>query len=324
MPELDPNLLPLLRAPDSGEELVGEAHFLTTADQSARFPLVNGIPILLSRDSAFSAADYLNTPTSQPGIGQRLGRIAKRTLPSLSHNLSAARNFARFGNLLRDALGAERAQVLVVGGATLGEGMQEIGNDPAIHLVQADIAVGPRTDVICDAHALPFADAVFDGVVCQAVLEHVADPPQVVSEIHRVLKPQGLVYSEIPFMQQVHEGAYDFTRYTYNGHRRLFRWFEEIDAGPTAGPGMALGWSVRALLSAIAGEHVYARTLANLLTTLTLFWLKYLDRPLMAGTAGLDGASGTFFLGSARATPRPDQEILDGYRGVNSGFSVSR
>jgi SAM-dependent methyltransferase len=39
----------------------------------------------------------------------------------------------------------------------------------------------------------------------QAVLEHALDPPVVVAEIYRVLKPGGLVYADTPFMQRVHE-----------------------------------------------------------------------------------------------------------------------
>jgi SAM-dependent methyltransferase len=42
-----------------------------------------------------------------------------------------------------------------------------------------------------DAHALPFADASFDGLFCLQVLEHVRDPKQVVKEMSRVLKPGG-------------------------------------------------------------------------------------------------------------------------------------
>ena len=33
----------------------------------------------------------------------------------------------------------------------------------------------------------------FDGVMIQAVLEHVLEPTRVVAEIHRVLKPDGLL-----------------------------------------------------------------------------------------------------------------------------------
>ena len=55
-----------------------------------------------------------------------------------------------------------------------------------------------------------------------------------------VYKDDGLVYADTPFMQQVHMGRYDFTRFTYLGHRRLFRKFEEIDSGAVSGPAMAL------------------------------------------------------------------------------------
>jgi glycosyltransferase involved in cell wall biosynthesis/SAM-dependent methyltransferase len=314
----------ILRSPTSGAGLVSRHGALCSADGLERFPVIDGVPVLLAADSPFSPADYLGPQAGSPGIAQRLRPLLRRALPSLSHNLSAEANLARLRELLEDEGGDARATVLVVGGAILGEGMQVLVGDPAIRLVEADVAVGPRTDVICDAHSLPFADEAFDGVVCQAVLEHVADPPRVVGEIHRVLKPGGLVYSEIPFMQQVHEGAYDFTRYTLNGHRRLFRWFEEIDAGATGGPGMALGWSIRSLLSALAGDSAPARALINLLSTVSLFWLKYLDRPLMRGDAVLDGASGTFFLGRSLELPRSDGQIIAGYRGTNSGFSFRR
>jgi len=80
-------------------------------------------------------------------------------------------------------------------------------------------------------HTIFFDASSFDGVIIQAVLEHVVEPNHCVEEIHRVLKENGLVYSETPFMQQVHLGRYDFTRFTHLGHRRLFRKFKEICGG---------------------------------------------------------------------------------------------
>ena len=73
------------------------------------------------------------------------------------------------------------------------------------------------------AHYLPFKDETFDGVWIQAVLEHVVSPETVVKEIFRVVKNHGLIHSEIPFMQQIHMGKNDFTRYTASGHRFLFK-----------------------------------------------------------------------------------------------------
>lgn len=45
-----------------------------------------------------------------------------------------------------------------------------------------------------DAHHLRFEDERFDIVYCRYVLEHVADPAQVLREMRRVLKPQGRVF----------------------------------------------------------------------------------------------------------------------------------
>lgn len=49
-----------------------------------------------------------------------------------------------------------------------------------------------------DLRSLPFADAAFDHVVCFEALAHVADPGQVVGELHRVLRSGGLLLVSAP------------------------------------------------------------------------------------------------------------------------------
>ncbi len=44
-----------------------------------------------------------------------------------------------------------------------------------------------------DVQALPFADASFDAVFAHAVLQHVREPLRALSEMHRVLKPGGVI-----------------------------------------------------------------------------------------------------------------------------------
>jgi hypothetical protein len=125
----------------------------------------------------------------------------------------------------------------------------------------------------------------------QAVLEHVLEPATVVAELHRVLRSEGLVYAETPFMQQVHERAYDFSRFTQSGHRWLFRQFSEISAGPVSGAGVALAWSIRYFARALGAGDKLSR-----LIVLPFFWLRFFD-PLARGRAAADAASGFFFLG---------------------------
>jgi phosphatidylethanolamine/phosphatidyl-N-methylethanolamine N-methyltransferase len=69
-----------------------------------------------------------------------------------------------------------------------------------------------------DAHQIAFADATFDCVVAQFIITQVADPEQVLSECHRVVKPGGRLilvnhlYSEVGFAAAVERWATRRTR----------------------------------------------------------------------------------------------------------------
>jgi SAM-dependent methyltransferase len=166
-----------------------------------------------------------------------------------------------------------RPTLLVVGGGAVGHGVEILLKDGGVDVVAMDVYASPNTQLLGDGHSLPFRGEVFDGVWIQAVLEHVLEPHAVVSEIYRVLKPGGVVYAETPFMCAVHEGAYDFTRFSPSGHRWLFRRFSQIGAGILGGAGTTLVWSIRYFWRAFGiGEK------AAIVLTLPLFWLRYLDR----------------------------------------------
>ncbi|WP_224003280.1 methyltransferase domain-containing protein [Aureimonas sp. SA4125] len=89
---------------------------------------------------------------------------------------------------------------------------------PRTRIVALIVYNSANSRLIADAHNIPLKDAL----VVQAELEHVLQPRRVVAEIWRVLRPGGIVYVETPFMHHVHEGPFDFTRFTESGHRYLF------------------------------------------------------------------------------------------------------
>lgn len=78
-----------------------------------------------------------------------------------------------------------------------------------------------RVDVFYDGKVLPFADNQFDAVVCFEVLEHVFNIDEVLGEIRRVLKSDGLLLISVPFAWDEHEVPYDFARYTSYGIRHV-------------------------------------------------------------------------------------------------------
>lgn len=73
----------------------------------------------------------------------------------------------------------------------------------------------PHLDVICDiTKKLPFDDESFDTVILSDVLEHIPNPSEVMSEVSRILKPDGFALINTPFMYLLHEFPHDYHRYT--------------------------------------------------------------------------------------------------------------
>lgn len=271
------------------------------------FPVVDGIPVLLNGEkSIFSAEDFINHKNTYYGSkNNSLTRILFNIAPKISANIKAKENFRKLADLLLEM--SLNPKVLVLGGSMAGAGMAEFLSNPSIEFLETDVSFGPRTMAIVDAHCIPFKDNSFQCVVIQAVLEHVIDPYMCVKEIHRVLKREGIVYAETAFMQQVHGGKFDFTRFTYLGHRRLFAQFLEIDSGAVCGTGMALAWAYQYFLMSLIKSSTF-QIIARLFARLTAFWLKYFDYLTIDNPCTLEGASGYYFFGQKSKQSLEDSE----------------
>ncbi len=314
--QLKKDLLPILRCPicKSKVAMVGEDYIkCSNYECTASFPVINDVPVLINEpESIFRIQDFTLKKDTYV-LGELRAHWLGKFLPTLSQNLKSKANYARFvEHLLAQT---SNPKVLIIGGGIVGIGLNNALDHPDITFIESDVAFGPRTTLICDAHDIPFEDMVFDGVIAQAVLEHVVDPARCVQEMFRVLTKQGLVYAETPFMQQVHGGIYDFTRFTHLGHRHLFKQFDEIDSGMQNGPGMALAWSYEYFLLSFV-EAPFMRKLVRLFARLTAFWLKYFDYLLVDKRSAFDAASGLYFLGRKSDHILSHRDLIRLYRGA--------
>lgn len=280
------------------------------------FPIVKGAPVLINEsNSLFKFDDYQNSSGSSDLSSSLKGRFG---IPSLSVNLSYKKIIAQMAIDLSEI---ENASVLVVGaGMQKQEIIELMTSHNTLKITATDIDISSDVDIFCDGHDLPFKEGTFHAVITTAVLEHVADPGRVLSEIYRVTVPSGLVYSEFPFMQQVHEGAYDFFRVTLTGHRLLMKNYVELSAGMVAGPATALAWALENFtLSFVARKSLFVRRVTKLLSRYCFFWLKYFDYILAKNSSNSDSASCTYFYGKKSDEPVSLEDIVKVYSGAK-GF----
>lgn len=145
--------------------------------------------------------------------------------------------------------------------------------------VNFDLFAKPGVDVLGDAAHLPFRSGVFTRIECDAVLEHVPDPEQIMREIERTLAPEGYVHLVTPFCHPFHEYPRDFRRFTIDGLRQLGRNLEFVKGGWRTGPTATLlvfGLEYVKLWLPWRPLRVAAHGILGWLT----FPLRYLDIPL--------------------------------------------
>jgi SAM-dependent methyltransferase len=212
------------------------------------------------------------------------------------HNRSAAvrRTLSR---LLRE---------LPANGAGLNVGAGHTRVDP--RLKNLDIFAGPHIDYVGRAEAIPLADDSFDLVITQEVLEHVADPFKAIQEIHRVLRPGGRLYLQLPFIIGYHPGPTDFWRFTREGMTRML----EIAGLECREIGVAVGAATGfyrcaveffAIVLSLPWRGLYLP--AKALIAVLLYPLKWLDF-LTAFSPQNDRIAGGYYVVAQKvATPSP-------------------
>lgn len=86
--------------------------------------------------------------------------------------------------------------------------MKRFENQHGDRYITTDIE-SPLAKVKADIHQLPFGDNTFDAVLCNHVLEHVADDIKAMQELKRVLKPGGWAILQVPFFSPVPETTFE-------------------------------------------------------------------------------------------------------------------
>jgi SAM-dependent methyltransferase len=171
-------------------------------------------------------------------------------------------------------------------------------------------------DHISDITAIPLADASLDAILCTEVLEHVIDPPAVLGEFARLLKPGGKLLLTAPLLSSLHMEPYHyfggFTHYWYR-HWLPAKGFEVLSITPVGGPGRSVAvfafvwyqaWSA-AEAKARPSRRWLSRTLRAVVRPFALYLLPWLLPRLDPFLGSASVCSG--YMVAARRLPVPTE-----------------
>jgi SAM-dependent methyltransferase len=97
--------------------------------------------------------------------------------------------------------------------------------------VGVDLRQTPLVDVIGNVLQLPFADGQFDLAFCTQVMEYIANPRAVVTEIHRCLKPAGFLLLSVPAVFP-RDSEVEYWRFLPCAVRDLLADFSKVEVAP--------------------------------------------------------------------------------------------
>jgi uncharacterized protein YbaR (Trm112 family)/SAM-dependent methyltransferase len=290
-----PELIEWLACPVCKAAVIHENSRLVCSQCGRRYEITpSGVPVMLSDQSQKmieqSLAEGIFQPPPQP-TASVTWRVLRKSFappsPSLNTSLGRIRQIME-ENLPRDAT------VLCLGG------IRETDHWFVEKYRTIILDIMCSYTVAGDAHQLPFLDNSFDGVVLQAVLEHVSSPSLVVQETHRVLKKGGIIYVSVPFMQAYHYGPLDYQRYTITGLDTLLANFQKLESGVALGPSSALAWTLKTWIVSFS-DSPRMRTVLNFLAGWLVFPIKFMDLYLARKKKAFIGAGGVYFVGTKAA-----------------------
>jgi SAM-dependent methyltransferase len=189
-------------------------------------------------------------------------------------------------------------------GSKEGRGSYAFGSPPKdAKVVCVDIEDGPGVDLVADAQDLHMVPSnSVDFVTSVSVLEHVRYPQKVMKEILRILKPEGIIYINVPFVFPFHADPDDFYRFSYKGILTLCEDFECIDNGFNRGPASTMHHLLVhffAMMFCFNNKTLYG---INVDAFKWLFFgIKYLDTFMARYQMAYVIHAGSYFIGRKRA-----------------------
>ena len=230
-------LIPLLECPITKRPLALNGEKLISEGEICSYKIVSGVPLLVNN------SNFVENK-KEDHVSNQLSEKAMEFIESfdgLVLNLSAGGSISKSNNV-----------------------------------IELEFSIFRNTDVVGDAHHLPFRDMVFDACVCMNAFEHYKNPSKVFSEVHRVLKPGGELFLHTAGLQPLHEAPNHFYNVTRYGLEEWLKDFQsiQIEVSDNFNPVYSLSWMASEIEKGIDEKDPEGQSLFNQITLgeMVEFW----------------------------------------------------
>lgn len=200
MDKIKANILEFMRCVNchSEDDLMDNKVSINCTNCNQEFPIVNGLPFF------FKAEDLNHWINIDSERGENI-RLKKRTKNRLGSNYHWIEYNIK--DYIPKISGVQRVLLLGCGDGEDVKIFKELG----FETLAFDVNRSDYTDLLADAHFLPFKNESFDLVFSMQVLEHVHSPWLVVQEVFRVTKKGGLFVGSVAFLKPFHNSYFHIT-----------------------------------------------------------------------------------------------------------------
>ncbi|GIU82441.1 MAG: class I SAM-dependent methyltransferase [Acidobacteria bacterium] len=151
-----------------------------------------------------------------------------------------------------------------------------------------------KPDLEWDGKKIPLEDESVDCVMATEFLEHYADTEEILREIWRVLRYDGIVFATVPFVWNLHEIPHDEYRFTPFSLERFFAnaGFKNIEISALGGWNMALAQMIGLWLTFAKMPEIFRKSLRIILFPIYVLLIKTDKKPKK-----FDGQENSMFTG---------------------------
>jgi ubiquinone/menaquinone biosynthesis C-methylase UbiE/uncharacterized protein YbaR (Trm112 family) len=201
--QLDPRLFSILACPKCSGSLIIEAELLRCISCCKIFSVEGDIPLLVAGKNAEHPFDYLSHYEKDARVfdyfEERRGATAHSERRLREYILSLVPKDAQ--SILDVGCGSawvsksfQKSAVFVCSLDVSAENPQK-----AMERYPSPNHVG----VVADAYHLPFSNDSFDVIIASEIIEHIEDPKAFVTELLRVVKPNGALIVSTPYKEKL-------------------------------------------------------------------------------------------------------------------------